>query len=202
MKTLARFVRVLFSAGVPSEKHRLCRCFRNDTQDCLLFKFSRDSGEQLTDRQMLGTDSFTLAAFNAVGRLSVFRHRSFVIEIDVPVFFDLGALDARGMDTEYYGFFYNRVFEERANHDISLALSSPDELKGLMPTDIITTGQDNQKPEAERYYELLQTAGVETTYRCFENSRHGFLVNLYDEWQEGEDYVSSLVLKHLAAHNG
>ncbi|MBQ7991751.1 MAG: alpha/beta hydrolase [Solobacterium sp.] len=116
--------------------------------------------------------------------------------------FNGGELDARGMDTEYYGFFYNRVFEERANHDVSLALSSPDELKGLMPTDIITAGQDNLKPEAERYYELLQTAGVETTYRCFENSRHGFLVNLYDEWQEGEDYVSSLVLKHLAAHNG
>ena len=116
--------------------------------------------------------------------------------------FNGGELDARGMDTEYYGFFYNRVFEERANHDVSLALSSPDELKGLPPTDIITAGLDNLMPEGQRYYELLKTAGVETTLRCFENSRHGFLVNLYDEWQEGEDYVCALVMKHLEDHKG
>ena len=33
--------------------------------------------------------------------------------------------------------------------------------------------------------------------RCFENSRHGFLVNLYDEWQEGERYVAECVTRHL-----
>lgn len=106
-------------------------------------------------------------------------------------------LDDRGMSTEYYGFFYNRVFEERANHDVSLALSSVEELKDLPATDIITAGLDNLKPEADRYYALLQQAGIPVSYRCFENSRHGFLVNIYDEWKEGEEYVAERIMKHL-----
>ncbi|MBR1567184.1 MAG: alpha/beta hydrolase [Oscillospiraceae bacterium] len=107
-------------------------------------------------------------------------------------------LDERGMSTEYYGFFYNRNFEDRANHDVSLALSDVEELRGLPPTDILTGGLDNLKPEAERYLALLQEAGVPVTYRCFEKSRHGFLVNLYDEWQEGEDYVAGRIKEHLS----
>jgi acetyl esterase len=106
-------------------------------------------------------------------------------------------LDERGKSTEYYGFFYNRVFEERANYDVSLALTPAEELRGLPPTDIVTAGKDNLIEEAERYTKQLQNAGVPTTYRCFINSRHGFLVNLYDEWQEGERYVAERVLAHL-----
>ena len=106
-------------------------------------------------------------------------------------------LDERGKSTEYYGFFYNRVFAERANYDVSLALAPTDELRGLPPTDIVTAGRDNLVEEAERYTEKLKAAGVPTTYTCFENSRHGFLVNLYDEWQEGESYVAERVAAHL-----
>ena len=106
-------------------------------------------------------------------------------------------LDERGKSTEYYGFFYNRVFEERANFDVSLALAPPDQLRGLPPTDIVTAGRDNLVEEAERYMENLRAANVPTTYRCFENSRHGFLVNLYDEWQEGESFVAERILAHL-----
>lgn len=108
-----------------------------------------------------------------------------------------GELDERGMNTEYYGFFYNRSMEERANHDVSLALSDVSELRGLPATDIMTAGLDNLKEEAERYTALLREADVPVSYRCFEKSRHGFLVNLYDEWKEGEDYTSGLILKHL-----
>lgn len=111
--------------------------------------------------------------------------------------FDGGELDERGKDTEYYGFFYNREFEERKNHDVSLVMADPDELKGLPPTDIITAGLDNLMPEGRRYYDLLTEAGVKASYKCFENSRHGFLVNLYDEWKNGEEYVAGLVLNHL-----
>ena len=108
-----------------------------------------------------------------------------------------GELDERGMSTEYYGFFYNRSMEERANHDVSLALSDISELRGLPATDIMTAGLDNLKEEAERYTALLKEAGVPVSYRCFEKSRHGFLVNLYDEWKEGEDYTAGLILEHL-----
>ncbi len=108
-----------------------------------------------------------------------------------------GELDERGMSTEYYGFFYNRVFEERANFDVSLALTPSEELRGLPPTDIVTAGKDNLVEEALRYTKQLEAAGVPITYHCFENSRHGFLVNLYDEWQEGESYVAERVAAHL-----
>lgn len=111
--------------------------------------------------------------------------------------FEGGELDGRAMDTELYGFFYNRVFDERKNLDVSMALSAPEEVKGLPPTDIITAGLDNLKPEAERYYEILKAAGVKTSYRCFEQSNHGFLVNLNGEYQACEDYVVGLILDVL-----
>ena len=50
-------------------------------------------------------------------------------------------------------------------------------------------------PEAKQYYDLLVKAEIPTTYHCFKQSKHGFLVNLYDEWQEGEDYVVNLITK-------
>ena len=107
-------------------------------------------------------------------------------------------LDERGMRTEYYGFFYNQNFEERSNHDVSIAFSTVEELKGLPDTDVITAGMDTLCPEGERYANLLKEAGVKTTYRCFANSRHGFAVNLYDEWKEGETYIVELMKKHFA----
>ena len=107
-------------------------------------------------------------------------------------------LDERGMRTEYYGFFYNQNFEERSNHDVSIAFSTVEELKGLPDTDVITAGMDTLCPEGERYANLLKEAGVKTTYRCFTNSRHGFAVNLYDEWKEGETYITELMKKHFA----
>jgi len=108
-----------------------------------------------------------------------------------------GELDGRGMDTELYGFFYNRSFDERKNLDVSMALSSSEDVKDLPPTDIITAGLDTLCPEAERYFQVLKAAGIETSYRCFEQSNHGFLVNLNGEYQVCEDYVAGLVLETL-----
>ena len=106
-------------------------------------------------------------------------------------------LDERGMSTEYYGFFYNRTFEERKNFDVSLVYSTPDQMRKLPPTHILTAGMDPLMQEGRQYYELLKKNGVACSYRCFEDSRHGFLVNLYDEFQEGEDYVASLMEQAL-----
>lgn len=100
-----------------------------------------------------------------------------------------GELDERALSTEYYGFFYNRNFLERKNHDVSILFADDEELAELPPTDIITAGKDPLCAEGKAYEERLYKAGVPTNYHCFEYSRHGFLVNLYDEWQEGEDYV-------------
>ncbi len=102
-------------------------------------------------------------------------------------------LTPRDESTEAYGFFYNEKMEDRKKFDVSLNFSSIEELRRMPKTDIITAGIDNLMPEGKRYYELLTEAGVETSYRNFANSRHGFLVNLYDEYQECEDYVVDLV---------
>jgi len=108
-----------------------------------------------------------------------------------------GELDGRAMDTELYGFLYIRNFDERKNTDASMVLSSPEDVKHLPPTDIITAGLDNLRPEAERYLQILKAAGVQTTYRCFEQSNHGFLVNLNGEYLACEDYVTELILDVL-----
>lgn len=107
-------------------------------------------------------------------------------------------LDERGMATEYYGFYYNQSIEERKNTDVSLTFATEADLTGLPPTDIITGGLDNLCPEGKRYFDLLQAHGVPSTYRCFEKSRHGFVVNLMDQWQEGESYILSLLKEHFA----
>ena len=108
-------------------------------------------------------------------------------------------LDERGKSTEYYGFFYNRNFEERKNSDVSLVNASIEELRHLPPTDIMTAGKDNLLDEGRKYYERLKEAGIETTYTCFENSRHGFLINLYDQWQEGEEFTVRRILHHFTS---
>lgn len=108
-----------------------------------------------------------------------------------------GELDERGQSTEYYGFFYNRSFDERKNHDVSILFADEAELSQLPPTDIVTAGIDPLCEEGKAYWQKLGAAGVKTSYHCFERSRHGFLVNLYDEWQEGEDYVVALIQKYF-----
>lgn len=107
-------------------------------------------------------------------------------------------LDPRGIATEYYGFYYNQSMEERRNSDVSLTFATAEDLKGIPPTDIITAGLDNLCPEGKRYFELLQAHGIPSTYRCFEKSRHGFVVNLVDEWQEAEAYILELLRTHFA----
>ena len=101
-------------------------------------------------------------------------------------------LSERDTATEYYGFFYNTVFEDRKNPDVSLVYASEKEMRHVPHTDIFTAGKDNLREEAEIYMRMLKDFGIPVTYRCFENSRHGFAVNLYDEWQEAEDYIVSL----------
>lgn len=102
-------------------------------------------------------------------------------------------LDERDQSTEYYGFFYNDRFEDRKLPDVSLVYASEEEIRRIPDTDIITAGLDNLMPEGRAYYEKIRDAGIQSSYRCFENSKHGFLVNLYDEWEEGEDYLVSLI---------
>lgn len=108
-----------------------------------------------------------------------------------------GELDDRGRSTEYYGFFYNRNFEERKNSDVSLLYATEQDMEGLPPTDIMTCRMDSLMEEGEAYARKLSEAGIPVTLRRFENSRHGFLINLMDEWQAGEDYVAALIKQYI-----
>lgn len=111
--------------------------------------------------------------------------------------FGTAELDERSRSTEYYGFFYNPVFEDRKKSDVSLVYASEAELSHLPETDIITGGLDDLTPDAHRYFDMLKEFGVSASYKCFENSRHGFMVNLYDEWKEAEEYLVCLIKKGL-----
>lgn len=106
-------------------------------------------------------------------------------------------LSEKEICNEYYGFFYNKSLEERKNSDVSLVFATTDELAELPPTDILVGGQDKLMPEGVQYYNVLKDAGVKATCKCFERSHHSFLVNLMDEWEEGEAYVVSLIKSHL-----
>ena len=112
--------------------------------------------------------------------------------------FDGGELDDRGKNTEYYGFFYNRTYEERKNSDVSLVYATDEDLAGIPATDFIIARIDNLVAEQEKYCRLLKDHGFPVTCRTFEKSKHGFIINMYDEWQEGEDYVAELLTKHFA----
>ncbi|ETP73722.1 esterase/lipase [Lachnospiraceae bacterium JC7] len=111
--------------------------------------------------------------------------------------FDGKDIDERALRSEYYGFFYNTNQKERANFDVSLTYSNSEHIKGLLPTEIITAGLDTLTRSTKKYNAMLRDNGVPGNYKCFSNSHHGFMVNLYDEYKEAEDYLSELMKKYF-----
>ena len=106
-------------------------------------------------------------------------------------------LSEREISSEYYGFFYNKKFDDRKISDVSLVYASKEDILNLPKTHIILCGQDPLMPEGKKYYYLLKGYSADVTYKIFQNSHHGFLVNLYDEWQEGENYLTQLIIESL-----
>jgi acetyl esterase len=107
-------------------------------------------------------------------------------------------LNPTAVRSEYYGFFYNIDEAERKNYDVSLTYSTDEQLRGLIPTEIITGGQDLLTAATERYDHMLREQGVSGKYKCFPESHHGFMVNLYDEYKEAEDYLVERMSSYLA----
>ncbi len=111
--------------------------------------------------------------------------------------FDGQELDERGRTTELYGVFYCPNFEDRKNSDVSIALARPEELRHVPATDMMLCGHDVLNREGQRYYEALLDAGVPVTQHFFAQSRHSFLVNMVDEWQDGDAFVAASLNRHL-----
>ncbi len=67
---------------------------------------------------------------------------------------------------------------------------APDEmLKGLPEALVIVAGKDALKFEGMDYARRLYENGVKVTIKNFLNSRHGFMINCVDEWEEAQQLV-------------
>lgn len=64
--------------------------------------------------------------------------------------------------------------EDRLNPLVSPLYASLNDLKTFPPTLLLTAGQDSLLQEEEGFRDKLVEAGVELTYKCFQNSYHGF----------------------------
>lgn len=67
--------------------------------------------------------------------------------------------------------------EERKNPLISPVFAATEQIKLFPPTLILSAGQDSLCKEEEVFRDILINAGVNVTYKCFENSCHGFTLS-------------------------
>lgn len=109
--------------------------------------------------------------------------------------FEGGELDANGMRTEFYGFFYVPEFKERYNPDVSPVYLEKERAKLLPPTAVMTCGLDNLQYEGKKYYQLLKEAGCQVEHQHFEGCHHSFLVNMADNWPAGDDFVAEYICR-------
>lgn len=88
------------------------------------------------------------------------------------------------------------ISEENDPYDpyISPLYASGDMLSGFPETTVITAGKDALKSEAHLFAQKLIDNNVKTTIRCFKDSRHGFMVNCKDEWEEAQQLVVNGIL--------
>ncbi|SDY10382.1 acetyl esterase [Evansella caseinilytica] len=84
--------------------------------------------------------------------------------------------------------------EARKNPLISPVFSAADQLKAFPPTLILTAGYDSLRKEAEDFRDKLTQVGVDITYQCFTNSRHGFTLSdkadAVEGWQMMIDHLN------------
>jgi acetyl esterase len=64
--------------------------------------------------------------------------------------------------------------EERKNPLVSPVFASAEQLSAFPPTLLITAGLDALRREGDIFRDKLVEAGVDVTYKCFEDSPHGF----------------------------
>jgi acetyl esterase len=95
---------------------------------------------------------------------------------------------------------FNRLYldddqEAAQSPYVSMKFAPEQMLHGLPEMLLITAGKDNMRFEAEEYAMRLVATGVPVTIRRFLNSRHSFLVNCIDEWEEGQELIAKALLQ-------
>ena len=97
--------------------------------------------------------------------------------------------------------------EERSNPLVSPSLATPDMVKNFPPTFVITAGHDSLAEETQRLKDTLIAAGVDVTFKRFEDAIHGFTImtekqsrlsrKLYqqsqDAWKMMRDFVNRYI---------
>ena len=97
--------------------------------------------------------------------------------------------------------------EERSNPLVSPSLATPDMVKNFPPTLVITAGHDSLAEETQRLKDTLIAAGVDVTFKRFEDAIHGFTImtekqsrlsrKLYqqsqDAWKMMRDFVNRYI---------
>lgn len=79
--------------------------------------------------------------------------------------------------------------EEKRNPLVSMVLATEEMLIGLPPALVITAAYDSLRAEAEKYAIMMAQAGVEVKVKRFLNSKHGFVVNCQQEFEEGQNLI-------------
>jgi len=87
--------------------------------------------------------------------------------------------------------------EDRKNPLVSPVYASAEKLAVFPPTLVITAGKDSLCDEGERFAKLLEQAGADVTYRCFEKSPHGFTLSNRPDAREGWGLMIEFLTKHL-----
>lgn len=83
------------------------------------------------------------------------------------------------------------VDDEEGKHNplVSLVLATKEMLIGLPPALVITAAYDSLRAEGEKYALMMAQAGVEVKVKRFLNSKHGFVVNCQQEFEEGQNLI-------------
>lgn len=79
--------------------------------------------------------------------------------------------------------------EDKHNPLVSMVAATEEMLIGLPPALVITAAYDSLRAEAEKYAMMMAQAGVEVKVKRFLNSKHGFVVNCQQEFEEGQSLI-------------
>jgi acetyl esterase len=83
--------------------------------------------------------------------------------------------------------------EARKNPLISPVYADQEALKTFPPTVLLTAGKDSLCQEAEKFRDLLVSAGVTVSHKRFEDSPHGFTLSEKSDAREGW----TMMIEHL-----
>ena len=165
---------------------------QEEIRDAVLW-FREHAGEYGID-----SERFTLMGYSAGGHLAaasalMLKEQSFDISAQVLCYPFLDFTEAGGIlggeeSSIMEEFFFPSGIDKREAH-ISPVMATGEQLKGMKSVVFVTCGSDPLRLHAEHYRDNLLAAGVNVSYRMYEDALHGFLEVNHKEYppQEGKN---------------